>query len=133
MTASPARNRATDRSAWYAVRWATPNAAAVRSSMASGMRVRLSVAAATSSANAPNICVPVADGEIICLTGYFDDDAGELASDDERWRHAELIPIGDEKDIGIVHGRRGDPHPHLSGFESVRPLFGDPDHLRWPV
>ena len=75
----------------------------------------------------------IADAEIACPIGYFDDDAGELASDDERWRHADLIPIGDEKDIGIVHRRCGDPQPHLSRFESLRPLFGDTDHLRWPV
>src|SRR5262249_35548261 len=55
---SPGWTAATDRRTWYAVRCATPNAAAVRSSTPSGMRVSAVGATTISSAKAPASAVP---------------------------------------------------------------------------
>ena len=76
---------------------------------------------------------PVADGEIACPVGYFDDDAGELAADHERRRDADLVLVGDEQDVGVVDRGRADAHPHLPGIECLRRPLLDPDDLGRPV
>ena len=58
-SSSPGCSRATERSTWYAVRWATPKAAACGSSTPAGMRVTASTEIAASSANAPTNPVPL--------------------------------------------------------------------------
>ena len=76
---------------------------------------------------------PVTDGEIGCPVGDFDDNPGELAAGHERRGHADLVVVGDQQNVGIVHRRGADPHPDLAGFERRRrPLF-DADDFRRPV
>ncbi len=76
---------------------------------------------------------PVPDGQIACSARDFDDDTRELATDHERRWHADLILVGDEKDIGIVDRRGADPHPDLTVLERLRRLLLDPDDLGRPV
>ena len=78
-------------------------------------------------------CHSVADGESACLAAHFDDDARELAADDERCRDADLVLVRDEKDVGVVDRCGADSHPYLPGFERLCRLLLDPDDLRRPV
>ena len=57
-SSSPGTSFATDRSVWYAVRWATPNAAACRASTPSGTADTEAAATTTCSAKAPTIVLP---------------------------------------------------------------------------
>ena len=75
---------------------------------------------------------PLTDGEICCAIGDFGHHPGELAADHERRRHADLIMVGDQQDVGIVDRGRADPYPSLSGFgggdgrSSTRTTSGGP-------
>ena len=76
---------------------------------------------------------PITDGEITCAIGDFGHYSGELAAHHEGRRHADLIMVGDQQDVGIIDRGGADPHPNLSGFEPRRRPVLDTDHFRRPV
>lgn len=72
----------------------------------------------------------VTDREAVDASAEFGDMAGEFATGYERRRHADLVLIGDEQDIGIVDRRGADPHPHLPFTDGRRWKVFDANNFR---
>ena len=107
-SSSPGCSRATERRTWYAVRQATPKAAAWRSSTPGGTARTAAAATATSSAKAPTITVPdhpVADRHPVDPVGHLGRPRPTNSlPGHERGRHGDLVLVGDEQDVGEVDG-----------------------------
>ena len=76
---------------------------------------------------------PVTDRETVCPVAGLDDYPGEFAAGHEWRRHADLVLVGDQQHIGKVHRGRADLHSDLSRRDGRRRPLLDTDDFRRPV